>query len=450
MKTRHSIFRRINLFSLWLFRKKGLGLLSFLLLNISLQAQTLDEYLIIAAENNPGLKAAYARYEASLERINQPGLPDPELRAGFFFRPMERFMGNQQADIQLMQMFPWFGTIGTQKEEANWMAQAQYQLFLEEKNRLLFEVKSTWFELIRLQEEIRIGKENLEFLEKYERLALIKFQAAGGNPNSMSNSSEMTASSSNNSMRDVLEIQISKRELENSIEQLEANKEPLEIKFNQLLNRDIRAAIQLPSEFSPIQLEVGKLEVLDSIRKNHPLLARYDAEFSAYEQQAKMAKLDGRPMFGAGVNYMPFTAREENGMLMGGNNMVMPMLTMTLPIYRKKINSRIKEAELMKEATLLERQQTENLIAMEWANAFRDWEDAERKIKLYQAQSELTRQSLNLLLTEYSAQGEDFEEILRTQQQLLDYELKNIQAINLQHQSLAKLEMLSAASIPLN
>ncbi|NVK50781.1 MAG: TolC family protein, partial [Cyclobacteriaceae bacterium] len=274
MKTRHSIFRRINLFSLWLFRKKGLGLLSFLLLNISLQAQTLDEYLIIAAENNPGLKAAYARYEASLERINQPGLPDPELRAGFFFRPMERFMGNQQADIQLMQMFPWFGTIGTQKEEANWMAQAQYQLFLEEKNRLLFEVKSTWFELIRLQEEIRIEKENLEFLEKYERLALIKFQAAGGNPNSMSNPSEMIASSSNNSMRDVLQIQISKRELENSIEQIEANREPLQIKFNQLLNRDIRAAIQLPSEFSPIQLEVGKLEVLDSIRNNHPLLAR--------------------------------------------------------------------------------------------------------------------------------------------------------------------------------
>lgn len=450
MKTRHSIFRRINLLSLWLFGKKGLGLLFLLMLNISLQAQTLDEYLIIAAENNPGLKAAYTRYEASLERINQPGLPDPELRAGFFFRPMERFMGNQQADIQLMQMFPWFGTIGTQKEEANWMAQAQYQLFLEEKNLLLFEVKSTWFELIRLQEQIRIGKENLEFLEKYERLALIKFQAAGGNPNSISNPSEMTASSSNNSMRDVLQIQISKRELENSIKQLEANREPLEIKFNKLLNRDIRAAIQLPSEFSPIQLEVGKLEVLDSIRNNHPLLARYDAEFSAYEQQAKMAKLDSRPMFGAGVNYMPFTAREENGMLMGGNDMVMPMLTMTLPIYRKKINSRIKEAELMKEATLLERQQTENLLAMEWANAFRDWEDAERKIKLYQAQSELTRQSLNLLLTEYSAQGEDFEEILRTQQQLLEYELKNIQAINLQHQSLAKLEMLSAASIPLN
>ncbi|GMQ27398.1 TolC family protein [Algoriphagus confluentis] len=454
------------------------------------KAQTLDEYLILAAENNPGLKASYARYEAAMERINQPGLPDPELRAGFFFRPMERFMGNQQADLQLMQMFPWFGMIGTQREEANYMAQAQYQLFLEERNQLLFQVKSTWYELIRLNNEIQIAKENLVFLEKYERLALIKFQAAGGNPSSISGSSSMNSTpsptstssgatgmgnmggsgnstmsspsssassmggnsmnSSGSSMRDVLQIRISMRELENSISQLEANLEPLQIKFNQLLNREIRAEINIPSSFSPIQLEKGKLEVLDSIRSNNPMLAMYDAELSAYEQQAKMARLDGRPMLGAGVNYMPFTARQENGMSMGGNDMVMPMVTMTLPIYRKKVNSRIKEAELLQEAALLEKQKTENLLAMEWANAFRDWEDAERKIKLYSEQTDLTQQSLNLLITDYTANGQDFEEVLRTQQQLLDYQLKQLNAANLQYQSLAMLEMLSASSIPLN
>lgn len=75
-------------------------------------------------------------------------------------------MGNQQADIQLMQMFPWFGMLSAQKEEANYMALAQYQLFLEEKNQLFFQVKSTWYELHRLNEEIRISKENLEYLKK--------------------------------------------------------------------------------------------------------------------------------------------------------------------------------------------------------------------------------------------------------------------------------------------
>lgn len=487
METKKSIFRGSN--SPFL---RGLGGFILALFSFSLQAQTLDDYLIIAAENNPGLKASYARYQAAQERINQPGLPDPELQAGIFLRPMERFMGNQQADLQLMQMFPWFGMISTQKGEANFMAQAQYQLFLEEKNQLMYLVKSTWYDLIKLNEEIRISRENLEFLKKYERLALIKYQAAAGG--SSSGSSTPMASSSNasisstssgasgmasmggnasnsamsqtsspsgsmssggmatsgSSMSDILQIRISMKELENTIAQQKADLEPLQIKFNQLLNREIRADISLPTGFEAIRLEAEKLAVLDSIQTNNPMLAMYDSELAAYDQQARMAKLDGRPMFGAGVNYMPFSAREESGMMMGGRDMVMPMVSLSLPIYRKKINSRVKEAELLKEATVLEKEKTKNLLAMEWANAYRDWENAERKIELYGEQRELTNQNLNLLITAFSADGGDFEDILRAQQQLLDYQLQEINAINLQHQSLAKLEMLSSSSIPLN
>ncbi|MFC3881303.1 TolC family protein [Algoriphagus namhaensis] len=467
-------------------------LLPLILTSGMTKAQTLDDYLIQAAENNPGLRASYARYEAAMERINQPGLPDPELQAGFFFRPMERFMGNQQADLRLMQMFPWFGTISTQKEEANYMAQAQYQLFLEDKNQLMYQVKSTWYEMIRLNEEVRISKENLEFLNKYERLALIKYQSASGgassgsipqmsgsersmtssssaeasgmsgmgknqslaaNSTSLSNSGSMNSggmSNSGSSMSDILQIRISIRELENTIEQQVADLEPLHIRFNQLLNREIGTEISLPPGFEPLELDAEKMIVLDSIQANNPMLAMYDSEYAAYEQQAKMAKLDGRPMLGAGVNYMPFTSREENGMVMGGRDMVMPMVSLSLPIYRKKINSRIKEVELLQEATILEKEQTRNLLAVEWANAYRDWENAERKIRLYSEQRDLTNQKLNLLITSYSGDGEDFEELLRAQQQLLNYQLQEINAINWQYQSLAKLEMLSSSSIPLN
>ncbi|MDP3472842.1 MAG: TolC family protein [Algoriphagus sp.] len=450
------------------------------------KAQSLDDYLIQAAQNNPGLKASYSRYMASMERSGQVALPDPELRVGFFIRPMERFMGNQQADIQLMQMFPWFGMLSAQKEEANYMALAQYQLFLEEKNQLFFQVKSTWYELHRLNEEIRISEENLEYLKKYERLALIKYQAAapttgGAAPtpsnqtastsgsssagassmNSMgattsqmptsasSMSSGMGSSGTGSGMSDVLQIRIEMKELESNLSQLEANMEPLQIKFNQLLNRENREEILLSAALSPANLDNGKLEVLENIKASNPMLAMYDSEMAAYDQQARMAKLDGRPMLGAGVNYMPFKPRLEDGMMMGGDNMVMPMVTMTLPIYRKKTNAKIKEAEYLKEATSLTRQKTENLLTMEWANAFRDWEDAERKIRLYTEQVKLVDQTINLLLTAYSNSGRDFTEVLRAQQLLLDYQLKRVNAINQQYQSLAMLEMLASSDAQL-
>lgn len=450
------------------------------------KAQSLDDYLIQAAQNNPGLKASYSRYMASMERSGQVALPDPELRVGFFLRPMERFMGNQQADIQLMQMFPWFGMLSAQKEEANYMALAQYQLFLEEKNQLFFQIKSTWYELHRLNEEIRISEENLEYLKKYERLALIKYQAAapttgGAAPtpsnqtastsgsssagassmNSMgattsqmptsasSMSSGMGSSGTGSGMSDVLQIRIEMKELESNLSQLEANMEPLQIKFNQLLNRENREEILLSTALSPANLDNGKLEVLENIKASNPMLAMYDSEMAAYDQQARMAKLDGRPMLGAGVNYMPFKPRLEDGMMMGGDNMVMPMVTMTLPIYRKKTNAKIKEAEYLKEATFLTRQKTENLLTMEWANAFRDWEDAERKIRLYTEQVKLVDQTINLLLTAYSNSGRDFTEVLRAQQLLLDYQLKRVNAINQQYQSLAMLEMLASSDAQL-
>src|SRR5690606_15614741 len=101
------------------------------------QSQTLDEYLRIAVENNTEVKAYFHEYQAAVEQIGQAGaLPDPELSVGIFFKPMDRYMGKQQADVTLMQMFPWFGMPGVQREEADQMSRVRYEGFEDVKNRL--------------------------------------------------------------------------------------------------------------------------------------------------------------------------------------------------------------------------------------------------------------------------------------------------------------------------
>jgi outer membrane protein TolC len=177
------------------------------------------------------------------------------------------------------------------------------------------------------------------------------------------------------------------------------------------------------------------------------MLAMYDAELMALESQKEMVKLDGRPMLGAGVNYMPFKARIEDGMSMGGNDMIMPMVTMSLPIYRKKTNARIKEAELLQESVRFKKENTLNQLEIAWSKAIRDFEDANRKVTLYDAQLELAKQNLSLLLTAYATNGQDFEEVLRAQQLVLDFEFSKIAAITKQYNAIAMLDMLSAASL---
>jgi outer membrane protein TolC len=436
-------------------------------------AQSLDEYLVKAAENNPELKAYYNEYLASSEIGNQVSLPDPELQVGFFFRPMERFMGNQQADIRLMQMFPWFGMLKAQESEANQMALARYQLFLDAKNNLFYQVKTNWYTLAELEQTIRIADENLAILRKYERMALIRFESAAtpssgassapmtsapsasfstgsGGMNTMENQSQGMSSQGKSSamaspaamgstgpgMTDVLRIRLQISTLENDLELLNANKIPLQVELNKLMNSPREAQISTPEPLLPFTMNLEKQAILDSISVYNPMLAMFDAELLALESQKQMAKLDGRPMLGAGVNYMPFKPRIEDGMSMGGNDMIMPMVTMTLPIY-----------ELRQEAVRFNKENTFNQLEISWSKSIRDLEDANRKIALYDSQLELAKQNLSLLLTAYATNGQDFEEVLRAQQLILDYEYSKISAITRQYNSIAMLEMLSAASL---
>jgi outer membrane protein, heavy metal efflux system len=66
-------------------RTRQIFILALLLVTGRLFSQTLDDYLLIAAENNPNLKAKYFQYQAALERVPQAGsLPDPQLSFGIF------------------------------------------------------------------------------------------------------------------------------------------------------------------------------------------------------------------------------------------------------------------------------------------------------------------------------------------------------------------------------
>jgi outer membrane protein TolC len=442
----------------------------------TLHAQTLEDYLLQAVENNPGLKAVYARYQATAEQVNQASLPDPELQVGAFIRPMERFMGNQTADFRLMQMFPWFGMLSTQKEEAYHMGQAEYQLFLEEKNRLFFEVKSTWNKLLLLQGEQQLAQENLDYLMKYETLALMQYQAGNsidlpstsfrpakdsssstspmsgmggatptpmqGSASSSSAMSPLPMAGSSSGLTAILQIRLQIKELESTLQQLEANKEVLRYQFQQLLNRPMEAALVLPTAWERAQLPLAKQDYLEKIKESNPMLGMYASEQMAFSQQAKMAKLEGKPMLGAGVNYMAFTSRIENGMPMGGEDMVMPMVTLSLPIYRKKISSKIKQADYLKNGAAMQQEETTNQLTIQWASAFRDWEESERLLNLYEAQVALVEQQLQVMETTFAGGNLALAEVLQTQQLLLDYRSKKLNALYQQHQSLAQLDAL--------
>ncbi len=53
----------------------------------------------------------------------------------------------------------------------------------------------------------------------------------------------------------------------------------------------------------------------------------------------------GYPMIGLGVNYSVINKNEMSTSAMNGKDMIMPMVTVTLPIYRKKYKAMQTEAD---------------------------------------------------------------------------------------------------------
>jgi outer membrane protein TolC len=152
------------------------------------------------------------------------------------------------------------------------------------------------------------------------------------------------------------------------------------------------------------------------------------------------------PMVGLGLNYLLIGKNEMSTSSMNGKDMVMPMVTVTLPIYRKKYNAMAKEADLLKTATSQNYQATANSLQNEYYEAVQLYQDSERRVKLYENQYQLASKSLDLILKSFSTSSSGLTDVLRVRQQTLDYELRRVEAIADFNTAVAWLRRLMAFS----
>ena len=468
------------------------------------QAQTTDSlsyYLETAARNNPSVNSSFALYKASLEKIPQAGaFSDPELEMGFFFKPMEQLSGKQVADFTLMQMFPWFGTRKAARSEATEMTRMAYEQFRESRNNLFYEVKSQWYQLNNLNEQYKNTAANLALLKQLEQLALNRYTASSspGVPvssaatspvisplpqatvnNGMGSMGNMTpspapaspggnkamsgmgsnmggspmGSGSSGSMSDVLRIQIEMAELENNLEALLSNRKAAEARFNSLLNRDQSLPVQTSDSLTQKLFSVKDNAVLDSIILSNPMLSMLEAEANAYKAKAEMDKKMSLPMFGIGLQYSIIAKRSEemarmSGMdNMNGMDMVMPMVKISIPIFRRKYNAQQRESRHYRKASELKYEDTLNQLHAEYIALKQQLADASRKIDLYAKQQDLSRSTWQLMIREFSAGTTSLTDIIQLERQLLDYSLKKSEAVAEYNTLVAGLEKLVSTSV---
>ncbi len=399
---------------------------------------TLTDYLVYAALNNPGLKAAFFQWKAALEKIPRVrALPDPRFTFVYFVREVETRVGPQRQKIGIMQRFPWFGKLKLKGNVAAEAANARQKIYEGEKSKLFYRVKKTYYEYYYLARAIGVLKENLQLLEYLEGVVRVKYQTG-------------TASHA-----DLLKVQVETDILRDRLNSMEDGVGPLTTQLNAALNRPLHLPLPLPKTFSkdrpslsPEAVERGgnllQWEPLAvALKQFNPNLAAVDALAAKENVGVQLAKRQFYPDVSLGVDYILTGKTKMPDVADSGKDPLMVMVSLNIPIGFKKLYAGVREAENRLNAVNAARMEKKNQLLARLRQVFYKYGDTKRRMCLYSdALIPKARQGLEVTQSAFEAGKADFLNLIDSQRTLLSFQLDYQRAFASHLQYLAELEML--------
>ena len=365
---------------------------------------SLAVYIAEAIRNNPGLKSEYQAYQAQMANAQGAGvLSDPQLSVG---------LGKQRTTITIMQMFPWFGTLKAGREQMEYKAQEAYQKFREKSLSLAFDVEKQWYSILATQEKVKAVKQKRALLNDIKKVAIYLYKNY--------------TSGRSTKMSDQLRLDAEEERLKEQTESLETQLTLQKQQFNITLHRQPNVALSLPDSIPLRQMPTFNWT---EIERNNPKLAQYSAIQKAFKSQEEQTRAKGMPMIGVGLQYM-LNGKVDMPMKpnMNGKDMVMPMVSVTIPIYRKKITSAIHSAQLMERSAAYNYQRQLDALQSTYLSIEQRADDIKRKLKLYESEVSLLNRTLELMQKEYATGAASLTDILQTTRESIDYDLLKAEA----------------------
>jgi len=387
----------------------ALLIMSIGLISISGQAQQLQSYIEEAVSNNPEIQAFELRYNIAEEKVNEANwLPNTEVSAGYFVSEPETRVGAQRARIGVKQMLPWFGTVTARENYATSIAEAEYVEITIAKRKLALSVAQSYYRLYETRAKQKVLDENIQLLKTYERLALTSVEVGKA------------------SAVDVLRLQIRQNELQQQREVVEEEFGAEQTTFNNLLNRDENRTVDLvPAMEIPDSDPIYGTEALSL----NPELLKYDKLYESIAQSELLNQRESLPMIGFGVDYLPVTERSDMNPIDNGKDVLMPMVSVSIPIFNNRYKSISRQNEIRQQEIETQKEQRFNVLESAFAKAISQRNQARIKFNTQTKNLKQAKDAEQILIKNYETGTIDFNDVLDIQELQLKFQMEQIASV---------------------
>lgn len=372
-------------------------------------AQDLASYIQEAEKNNPEIQAFELRYNIAEEKVNEADwLPNTVVGAGYFVSEPETRTGAQRARFSVSQMLPWFGTISAREDYASSMAEAQYVDISIAKRKLALSVSQSYYMLYSIRAKQFVLDKNIQLLETYERLALTSVEVGKA------------------SAVDVLRLQIRQNELVQQKEVLEQDYLAEQVLFNNLLNRDETIAVEVVNQM--MIPDVDPLVLNENLQLN-PELIKYDKLYESVEQSELLNQKESAPNIGFGLDYVPVSERPDMNFVDNGKDIVMPMVSISIPIFNNKYKSVTKQNELRQLEIKSQKEDRLNKLKTLLAQALYNRNATRIKFNVQTDNLKQANDAEEILIKNYETGTINFNDVLDVQELQLKFQINLIESI---------------------
>ena len=386
-------------------------------------AQDLASYIQEAEKNNPEIQAFELRYNIAEEKVNEADwLPNTEIGVGYFVSEPETRTGAQRARFSVKQMLPWFGTISARENYTSSMAEAQFVEVTIAKRKLALSVSQFYYQLYEIRAKQEVLDENIALLQTYERLALTSVEVGKA------------------SAVDVLRLQIRQNELQQEKDVLIQQDKGIQAAINGLLNREydkdalVVSYLEFPKEDNFYSYEALSV---------NPELLKYDKLYESVAQSELLNQREALPMIGFGLDYVPVSERPDMNFSDNGKDIVMPMVSITIPIFNNRYKSISKQNELRKQEIQSQKDERLNVLVAELSKAISQRNQSRIKFNTQEKNLKQAEDAEEILIKNYETGTIDFNDVLDIQELQLKFQMGQIETTKLYYVQTALINYLT-------